>query len=163
MAVVALEGKLNGATLVFRRGPNDTWTADIPPAPFGIYVIEVTAIDEAGNRGSRVERFFFHTPTGARILPLDYVFREAEKPYGYRILGGWQSELLGTWGTHEAPGLFSTVAVTGYTSAPAHGISSRNVDDYWVFGLATPISAVETDGWSVNETRSEWLWEVIGS
>lgn len=47
--VVELTGIIDGQDIVFRREKEDWWSATIPPNLNGIYIVELTAIDEAGN------------------------------------------------------------------------------------------------------------------
>lgn len=47
--VVRLEGIVNGATVTFSRKTGDIWEAGIPSALNGIYIVELTAYDDAGN------------------------------------------------------------------------------------------------------------------
>lgn len=49
--VVRLEGKIDGQTVIFQHVKGDEWKATIPKSLSGIYIVELTAWDEAGNRG----------------------------------------------------------------------------------------------------------------
>lgn len=47
--VVKLTGKINGNPVTFDYQGGDTWGATIPPELNGIYIVALTAWDEAGN------------------------------------------------------------------------------------------------------------------
>lgn len=48
--VVKLEGKVDGKAIIFEREiGGDVWSATIPPQSSGIYIVELTATDDAGN------------------------------------------------------------------------------------------------------------------
>lgn len=48
--VVKLEGKVDGQAIIFEREiEGDVWSATIPPQSSGIYIVELTATDDAGN------------------------------------------------------------------------------------------------------------------
>lgn len=49
--VVRLEGKIDNQTVIFRHKQGDEWEALIPSNMSGIYIVELTAYDEAGNKG----------------------------------------------------------------------------------------------------------------
>ena len=47
--VVKLEGKVDGRAIIFERESGDLWKATIPPQSNGVYIVELTATDDAGN------------------------------------------------------------------------------------------------------------------
>lgn len=47
--VVRLEGKVQGKDVVFNRVVGDVWETIIPPSLNGVYIVELTAYDDAGN------------------------------------------------------------------------------------------------------------------
>lgn len=47
--VVKLTGNVNGNDVIFQREKGDLWTTTIPPNIDGTYVVELTAVDDAGN------------------------------------------------------------------------------------------------------------------
>lgn len=47
--VVRLEGKVQGQDVIFNRVQGDEWETVIPPSLNGVYVVELTAYDDAGN------------------------------------------------------------------------------------------------------------------
>lgn len=47
--VVKLEGKVDGSAIIFEREEGDVWKATIPPQSNGVYIVELTATDDAGN------------------------------------------------------------------------------------------------------------------
>ena len=49
--VVRLEGKVNGQDVIFYKRQGDEWEATVPKAISGVYIVELTAYDEVGNKG----------------------------------------------------------------------------------------------------------------
>ena len=49
--VVKLIGKVNGQNIIFNHKEGDVWETVIPKNLSGVYVIELTAYDEVGNKG----------------------------------------------------------------------------------------------------------------
>lgn len=47
--VAKLTGVVEGAMVIFERKSGDTWICTVPATLSGTYVLELTAIDEAGN------------------------------------------------------------------------------------------------------------------
>ena len=47
--VVRLEGKVQGQDVIFKRVKGDEWETVIPSSLNGVYVVELTAYDDAGN------------------------------------------------------------------------------------------------------------------
>lgn len=47
--VVRLEGKVQGRDVIFNRVQGDEWETIIPPSLNGVYIVELTAYDDAGN------------------------------------------------------------------------------------------------------------------
>lgn len=47
--VVRLIGKINSEPVIFERKNGDRWEAIIPGVPSGVYIVELSAFDEAGN------------------------------------------------------------------------------------------------------------------
>ena len=47
--VVALRGTINGNIISFARAQGDRWEAIIPKSLNGAYVVDMSAVDEAGN------------------------------------------------------------------------------------------------------------------
>ena len=47
--VVKLTGSINGTAITLEREFGDRWTAIIPSIPSGVYIVDLTAWDEAGN------------------------------------------------------------------------------------------------------------------
>lgn len=47
--VVRLEGRVQGKEVIFNRVVGDVWETIIPPSLNGVYIVELTAYDDAGN------------------------------------------------------------------------------------------------------------------
>ncbi len=49
--VARLEGKIGDSPIILERKEGDWWETTIPANLDGVYVVELTATDEAGNQG----------------------------------------------------------------------------------------------------------------
>ena len=47
--VTRVEGVINGDSVIFKRTVGNQWEAEVPASLNGIYILEMTAYDEAGN------------------------------------------------------------------------------------------------------------------
>ena len=47
--VVKLVGKIDGQDVIFERREGDRWDATVPRNLTGVYIVELTAVDAAGN------------------------------------------------------------------------------------------------------------------
>lgn len=86
--VVRLEGKIDGNPIIFEREMGDWWKTTIPPNLNGIYIVELTATDEAGNQGFAC-RYILTVDLSQLCVHLE--------PYPYRaelINDGYYAELL---------------------------------------------------------------------
>ena len=73
--VVSLTGKIDGQEIIFTRKFGDEWETVIPQNLSGIYVVELTAVDEAGNIGFLTKY----------IVTIDLsAMRVSLEPYPYR-------------------------------------------------------------------------------
>lgn len=73
--VVQLTGKIDGKDIIFNRKNGDVWETIIPKNLSGIYVVELTAVDEAGNIGFLAKY----------IVTIDLsAMRVSLEPYPYR-------------------------------------------------------------------------------
>ena len=80
--VVKLEGKIDGSAVILERMPGDWWIVAIPRHLNGIYVLEMTATDAAGNQAF-VARYIMTVDTGA----LQVALRPC--PYSIELLPDW--------------------------------------------------------------------------
>lgn len=72
--VVRLEGVIDGNPVIFKRKSGDWWETTIPANLNGVYVVELTAYDEAGNIG-RAVRYIITVDLSSlcvRIVPYPY-------------------------------------------------------------------------------------------
>lgn len=84
--VVRLEGKVQGQDVIFEHVQGDDWEAVIPPTLNGIYIVSLTAWDDAGN-AAYTARYIITIdmdalyvclepyPFWADVLPWDYYAR----------------------------------------------------------------------------------------
>lgn len=47
--VVKLTGNVNGDAVIFSRMAGDIWTSSVPATLDGVYIVDLTAYDDAGN------------------------------------------------------------------------------------------------------------------
>lgn len=47
--VVKLTGNINGDAVIFERIQGDEWEATVPASLNGVYIVDLLAVDEAGN------------------------------------------------------------------------------------------------------------------
>lgn len=104
MSVVRVIGNVDGIEIVFGRTEAGHWVSSVPYDLDGEYVIEVTAIDEAGNEAYSAEMLFIVDlkTLKTELKPLNfttiiyrdnseelsdvYKFIKLEENYTYRIL-----------------------------------------------------------------------------
>ena len=82
--VVRLTGNVNGETVLFQRIGGDVWETTVPSSIDGVYVVDMTAYDEAGNEAfwakyiltvdlASLCAHLYRHPYQAEILECDYV------------------------------------------------------------------------------------------
>lgn len=77
--VIRLEGKINGESVIFKRKYGDEWETTVPKSLNGVYIVELTACDEAGNKGYAAK--YLVTIDIKKML-----VRLEKLPWGYKIL-----------------------------------------------------------------------------
>lgn len=81
--VVRLIGKINSDPVIFERKAGDRWEAIIPGVSSGVYVVELSAYDEAGNM-AYISRFLLNIDLTAlcmKVRLFDIGRKEAEKDF----------------------------------------------------------------------------------
>lgn len=74
--VTKVIGKVDGQEVVYERSEGDKWTVTVPCDLDGMYVIEVTAYDEAGNIAYCTKMLLIVDPETlcVSLQPYNYVF-----------------------------------------------------------------------------------------
>lgn len=72
--VTRVEGTVNGDHVIFKRLTGDQWQATVPSNVNGIYIIEMTAWDEAGNIDHIAKYMLMYDPVNlcAQLIPIPY-------------------------------------------------------------------------------------------
>lgn len=60
MSVVEVIGKVDGSEIMFRRTEGDLWQAQVPANEDFMYVMELYAVDEAGNKSYAAKVLFIY-------------------------------------------------------------------------------------------------------
>lgn len=95
--VVKLIGKVDNVDIIFTKAMGDDWEAVVPYDLDGEYIVELTAIDEAGNM-SYVTKYLFIVNTSqlcVKLLPLSYAAKQIEKDYRTDLFcEGYMAQLI---------------------------------------------------------------------
>ena len=72
--VVRVEGIINGDKVIFEREAGDQWMATVPESLNGVYVVNLTAWDEAGNVAYYAKYILAYDPANlcASLIPCPY-------------------------------------------------------------------------------------------
>lgn len=73
--VVRLEGKIDGNIIIFRHVEGDVWETTIPKNLSGIYIVELTAYDEVGNKGFATKYLITVDTGGIKIKIQPFLWR----------------------------------------------------------------------------------------
>ncbi|EDR47648.1 Ig-like domain repeat protein [Dorea formicigenerans] len=81
--VTKVIGKVDGKEVVFEHAEGDLWNTTVPLDLDGMYVVEVTAYDDAENVAFCTKILLIVDPTTlcARLVPLDYVTEVIPEEY----------------------------------------------------------------------------------
>ena len=73
--VVKVSGKIDGKEVIFERDEGDRWNATVPYDLDGMYVVELTAENDAGNIAYCTKMLLIVDPAPlcVRLVPLDYM------------------------------------------------------------------------------------------
>lgn len=77
-------GKVDGQEVIYERVNGDLWNVTVPVDLDGMYAIEVTAYDEAGNMAFCTKMMLIVDPATlcAKLVPLDYMAEVVPEEYG---------------------------------------------------------------------------------
>lgn len=72
--VARVEGIVNGAPVIFKRVYGNQWETEVPASLNGVYVLEMTAYDEAGNIDHISKYLLMYDPVNlcASLVPCPY-------------------------------------------------------------------------------------------
>lgn len=86
--VTKVIGKVDGQEVVYERSDGDKWTVTVPCDLDGMYVIEVTAYDEAGNIAYCTKMLLIVDPETlcVRLQPYDYMVDIIQDGYGVSLI-----------------------------------------------------------------------------
>lgn len=76
-------GKVDGQEVVYERSDGDKWTVTVPLDLDGMYVVEVTAYDEAGNSAYCTKMLLIVDPATlcVSLVPYEYIVEVVQDDY----------------------------------------------------------------------------------
>lgn len=76
-------GKVDGQEVVYERSDGDKWTVTVPSDLDGMYVVEVTAYDEAGNSAYCTKMLLIVDPATlcVSLVPYEYIVEVVQDDY----------------------------------------------------------------------------------
>lgn len=85
--VTKVIGKVDGQEVIYERSEGDLWKVTVPLDLDGMYVIEVSAYDEAGNISFCTKMLLIVDPATlcAKLISLDYTVEVVSKEYDVTI------------------------------------------------------------------------------
>ena len=88
--VVMLKGTINGQDITLTRAQGDRWEAIVPASLDGAFVVDLTAIDEAGNVGYTAKYIITIDLASVcvHIEPCPYYEELLEPEYYVELMGG---------------------------------------------------------------------------
>ena len=94
--VVKVSGKVDGKEVIFERAEGDWWNATVPYDLDGMYVVELTAEDEAGNIAFCTKMLLIVDPATlcVKLIPLDYMVEVIQEEYSAVLLPDYQVEAV---------------------------------------------------------------------
>ena len=86
--VVKVSGKINGKEVIFERAEGDRWNVTVPYDLDGMYVVELTAENDAGNIAYCTKMLLIVDPATlcVRLVPLDYMVEVVSEEYETHII-----------------------------------------------------------------------------
>ena len=81
--VVKVSGKIDGKEVIFERAEGDRWNVTVPYDLDGMYVVELTAENDAGNIAYCTKMLLIVDPATlcVRLVPLDYMVEVVPEDY----------------------------------------------------------------------------------
>ena len=86
--IVKVSGKVDGQDVIFERSQGNQWNITVPYDLDGMYVIEVTAENDAGNVAYCTKMLLIVDPATlcVKLVPLDYVVEVVPEEYETHII-----------------------------------------------------------------------------
>ena len=81
--VAKVIGKVDGSEVIYEKGEEDKWTVTVPSDLDGMYVVEVTAYDEAGNSAYCTKMLLIVDPATlcVSLVPYEYIVEVVQDDY----------------------------------------------------------------------------------
>lgn len=94
--VTRVEGVVNGLPIAFQKVSGNMWEATIPGTLNGIYIVEMTAYDDAGNRAYTSRYILMYDPKNicVKLEPYPYDADQTDDNYAFLLEEGEYSECL---------------------------------------------------------------------
>lgn len=86
--IVKVSGKVDGQDVIFERSEGNQWNITVPYDLDGMYVIEVTAENDAGNVAYYTKMLLIVDPATlcVKLVPLDYMVEVVPEEYETHII-----------------------------------------------------------------------------
>lgn len=86
--VVKVSGKIDGKEVIFERAEGDRWNVTVPYDLDGMYVVELTAENDAGNIAYCTKMLLIVDPATlcVRLVPLDYMVEVVPEDYKVMVI-----------------------------------------------------------------------------
>lgn len=86
--IVKVSGKVDGQDVIFERSEGNSWNITVPYDLDGMYVIEVTAENDAGNVAYCTKMLLIVDPATlcVKLVPLDYMVEVVPEEYEMHII-----------------------------------------------------------------------------
>ena len=81
--IVKLTGKVDGKEVIFERSEGDRWETTVPYDLDGMYVVEVTAVNDRGLIAYRTKMLMIVDPRTlcVQLLPYEYICEVVSRDY----------------------------------------------------------------------------------
>ena len=86
--VERLVGQVNGQEVTFNKVGGDIWEVIVPGSLDGIYIVQMTAYDDAGNVSSMADYLLLYDPKNIciRLEPCPYELSVDTDPYHFELM-----------------------------------------------------------------------------
>ena len=86
--IVKVSGKVDGQDVIFERSEGNQWNITVPYDLDGMYVIEVTAENDAGNIAYCTKMLLIVDPATlcVKLVPLDYMVEVVPEDYKVTVI-----------------------------------------------------------------------------
>lgn len=86
--IVKVSGKIDGKEVIFEKADGDQWNVMVPYDLDGMYVVELTAENEAGNIAYCTKMLLIVDPATlcVKLVPLDYMVEVISEDYKVTVI-----------------------------------------------------------------------------